>query len=109
MVEIMPPPMLDELRASPMWAVLESNAPTLAYDYTVLGDGGVPVAAARAVEMPVLLLVGEESAAYKHTAVEGLVKALPHVELVTTSGAGFEPTDELIDSLVRFFALAKAA
>jgi pimeloyl-ACP methyl ester carboxylesterase len=108
MAEIMPPPMLDELRASPMWAVLESNAPTLAYDYTVLGDGGVPVAAARAVEMPVLLLVGEESAAYKHTAVEELVKALPRVELVTTSGAGFELTDELIDSLVRFFALAKA-
>lgn len=104
MSEIMPPPMLDELRASPDWAVLESHAPTLAYDYAILGDGGVPVATARMVEIPVLLLVGEESAAYKHTAVEELVKALSRVELVTTSGAGFEPTDEQIDSLVRHFA-----
>lgn len=107
MSEIMPPPMLDELRASPDWAVLESHAPTLAYDYAVLGDGGVPVATARAVEMPVLLLVGEESAAYKHTAVEELVKSLPRVELVTTSGADFEPTDEEIASLVRHFAPMK--
>lgn len=74
--------------------MLVSNAPTLAYDYTVLGDGGVPVAVAQAVEMPVLLLVGEESATYKHTAVEELVKALPRVELMTTSSAFFEPTDE---------------
>jgi|GEM_PF-4950678 len=57
------------------------------------------MAIAHAVDVPVLLLVGEESATYKHTAVEELVKSLPHVELVTTSGAGFEPTDELIDSL----------
>ncbi|NTU86235.1 MAG: alpha/beta fold hydrolase [Chloroflexales bacterium] len=38
--EIMPPPMLDELRASPDWTLLEAHAPTLAYDYTILGDGG---------------------------------------------------------------------
>lgn len=108
MREIMPPPMLDELRASPDWAIMEAHAPTLAYDYAVLGDGGVPVAAARAVAMPVLLLVADESAAYKHTAVEELVKALPRVELVTTSGASFETTDELIASIVRFFAPAQA-
>lgn len=108
MSDIMPPPMVDELRASPDWAVLESHAPTLAYDYDLMGDGAVPVATARAVEMAVLLLVGEESAAYKHTAVEELVKSLPRVELVTTSGAGFDPTDEEIDSLVHHFASAKA-
>lgn len=109
MSEIMPAAMLDELRASPDWAVVESHAPTLAYDYAMLGDGAVPVAAAQAVGMPVLLLVGEESAAYKHTAVAELVKSLPHVELVTTSGAGFEPTDDEIGSLVRFFAPTHAA
>jgi pimeloyl-ACP methyl ester carboxylesterase len=107
--EIMPPPMLDELRASPDWALLEAHAPTLAYDYTLLGDGAVPAAIARAVEIPVLLLVGEESAAYKHTASKELVKALPQVKLEATVGEGFEPTDELIDSLVRFFTLARAA
>lgn len=106
--EIMPPPVLDELRTSPDWALLEAHAPTLAYDYLLLGDGAVPAATAQAAAMPVLLLVGEESAAYKHTAVEALVKALPDVRLETTVGAGFEPTDELIDSLVRFFALARA-
>lgn len=109
MSEIMPLPMLEELRASPAWALLETHAPTLAYDYTVLGDGDVPAAITQAVEMPVLLLVGEESAGYKHTAVDALVTWLPHVELVTTGGMGFEPTDELIESLVAFFTLAKAA
>lgn len=82
MSDIMPPPMLDELRASQDRAIFESYAPTLAYDYTVLGNGDVPVAIARAVAMPVLLLVGEESAEYKHIAVEELVKSLPRVELV---------------------------
>ncbi|NTU86234.1 MAG: hypothetical protein HGA45_44060 [Chloroflexales bacterium] len=61
-------------------------------------------AIAQAVDVPVLLLVGEESANYKHTAVEALVRALPRGELVTTAGAGFEPTDDLIGSLVQFFA-----
>lgn len=105
--DIMPPPMIDDLRASPDWALLEAHAPTLAYDYTLLGDGGVPRAIARAVEVPVLLLVGEESAEYKHTAVADLTQSLPHVELVTTSDAGFEATDDLIDSLTRHFASLK--
>lgn len=109
MSDILPPPMLDALRASPDWAVLEAHAPTLAHDYAVLGDGGVPVATARAVERPVLLLVGQESAGYKHTAVEELVQALPHVERVTTSGTGFEPTDEALARLVHHFAPLTAA
>lgn len=101
--DIMPPPVVDELRASPDWAILEANAPTLAYDYTLLGDGMVPLATAQAATMPVLLLVGTESAAYKHTAVAELVQALPHAELVTTGGADFEPTDAQIASMVQFF------
>jgi len=107
--DIMPPPMLDELRASPLWAALESDAPTLAYDYAVLGDGEVPVATARSVQVPVVLLVGEESESYKHTAGKELAKALPQVEFVTTSSVFFEPTDDLIANLVRHFAPTKAA
>jgi pimeloyl-ACP methyl ester carboxylesterase len=109
MSEILPPPALEELRESPDWALLEAHAPTLAYDSTLLGDGDVPAAVTQAVEMPVLLLVGEESADYKHTAVDALVASLPRVELVTTGGMGFEPTEELIERLVGFFAPMKAA
>lgn len=87
----------------------EAHAPTLAYDYTLLGAGDVPAAIARAVAIPVLLLVGEESVDYKHTAVDALAATLPHIELVTTGGIGFEPTDELIERLVGFFAPVKAA
>jgi pimeloyl-ACP methyl ester carboxylesterase len=68
---------------------------------TVLGDGGVPLEIANAVNVPVLLLVGAESAAYKHSAIEDLVKALPRVELVTIDSTGFEPTDEQIARMVR--------
>lgn len=101
MRDILPPAMLNELRASADWAILKAAAPTLAYDYTVLGDGGLPRAITQAVQVPVLLLIGEESAAYKHTAVEDLTKALPRVELVTIGGTGFEPTDEQIARMVR--------
>jgi pimeloyl-ACP methyl ester carboxylesterase len=107
--EILPPPALEELRASPDWALLETHAPTLAYDYTLLGDGDVPVSVARAVAMPALLLVGEESAGYKHTAVEALVASLPRAELATTDGMGFEPTDELFERLTGFFAPLETA
>jgi pimeloyl-ACP methyl ester carboxylesterase len=96
MRDILPPDMLNELRGSADWAILEAAAPTLVYDYTVLGDGGVPAATAHAVNVPVLLLVGAESAAYKHSAVEELAKALPHVELAAIDGTGFEPTDAQI-------------
>lgn len=109
MSEILPSPALEELRASPDWALLEAHAPTLAYDYTLLGDGDVPAAVARAVAMPVRLLVGEESADYKHTAVEALVASLPRVELVTIGGMSFEPTDELIECLASFFAPVEVA
>lgn len=101
--DIMPPPALAELRASPAWAQFEAHAPTLAYDYTILGDGEPPTAIAQAVAIPVLLIVGEESADYKHTAVEALVGSLPHGALVPVVGASFEPTDELFDRLERFF------
>lgn len=107
--DMMPPEVLDHMRASPDWAVLEAHAPTLAYDYTLLGDGGVPTAIAQSVAVPVLLLVGQESAEFKHSAVADLTQSLPHVELVTTSGAGFELTDELIDRLIHHFAPLKAA
>ncbi|MBV9787498.1 MAG: alpha/beta hydrolase [Chloroflexi bacterium] len=107
--DMMPPEMLDHMRASPDWAVLEAHVPTLAYDYTLLGDGGVPIVSAQSVAVPVLLLVGQESAEYKHSAVADLTQSLPHVELVMTSGAGFELTDELIDRLTRHFAPLKAA
>lgn len=107
--EIMPPPILDALRASPDWTLLQAHAPTLAYDYTILGDGEPPAAIAQTVDVPVLLLVGEESADYKHTAVDALVRALPRSELVTTANAGFEPTDELIGRLVQFFTTSSSA
>lgn len=102
--DMMPPEALAELRATPQWAIFEAHAPTLAYDYTILGDGEPPTAIAQSVAIPVLLIVGEESAGYKHTAVDALAGALPHGELVPVAGASFEPTDELFERLERFFA-----
>lgn len=54
--DIMPLPALAELRASPASALFEAHAPTLAYDYTILGDGEPPTAIAQAVVIPVLLI-----------------------------------------------------
>jgi hypothetical protein len=83
MGDMMPPDMLDELRQSAEWPLLEAIAPTLAYDNQVMGDGAVPAAAAKAISMPVLVLVGNISPDFKHEAINALVRHIPHAQRQT--------------------------
>ncbi len=77
----MPDEMLDEMRASPMWASLEALAPTLAYDSAAMADdegGGVPhelLAAAPAV--PGLVLIGGDSPDWFLDAGRAIAAGLP--------------------------------
>jgi pimeloyl-ACP methyl ester carboxylesterase len=83
MGDMMSPDMLENLRQSPEWPLLEAIAPTLAYDNQVMGDGAVPVTAAKAATIPTLVLVGSSSPDFKHEAVDALSQAVPHAQRKT--------------------------
>jgi hypothetical protein len=62
---------------------MESVAPTLAYETSVLGDGAVPTAVAKAIKVPTLVLDGSESDDFKHAAADALARALPNAKRKT--------------------------
>jgi pimeloyl-ACP methyl ester carboxylesterase len=102
--DMLPPEVLEGVKQSPDWPLMEAVAPTLAYDYRVLGDGGVPVQAARAVAVPALVLDGAESPPFKHEAADALAKALPNARRQTLAGQATQvPPEVLAPILGRFF------
>jgi pimeloyl-ACP methyl ester carboxylesterase len=107
MADMMPPDMLEEMRQSPEWPLLEAIAPTLAYDNAVMGDGAVPVSAAQASDMPTLILVTSGSPAFKHEAVESLISHMPRARLKTLEVElqGFAP-EIAAPALIEFFTSA---
>jgi hypothetical protein len=83
---------------------MEGVAHTLAYDYAVMGDGSVPVEAAHAASLPVLVLDGGESPDFKHEAADALARALPHAARKTLEGQSTViPPDILAPELKEFF------
>lgn len=105
LADMMPAEMLEGLRQSPEWPIMEALAPTLAYDNAVMGDGSLPVEAAQAATMPTLILDGGESPAFLHDAAEALAEAIPQVQRKTLEGQGHQVAPEaLAPVLVAFFA-----
>ncbi|WP_395574877.1 alpha/beta fold hydrolase [Streptomyces sp. BK79] len=70
--------MIRGARQSPMWAGMESLAPSLAYDDAVMGDSRVPRADLASVTAPLLSLAGEVSDAWWHEAARAVAEAAPH-------------------------------
>ena len=102
MGDLMPPEMIEEMRQSPEWSILESIAPTLAYDNAVMGDGAPPADDARAATMPTLLSVGSNSPPFKHEAVQTLAKYMPDarqktIEVQTQEFAPEAPASALME------------
>ncbi|MFF9861025.1 alpha/beta fold hydrolase [Streptomyces tendae] len=69
--------MIRGARQSPMWAGMESVAPSLAYDDAVLGDGRVPRSEIAAISVPLLVLAGGASDAWWHEAARAIADAAP--------------------------------
>ncbi|MFI7394120.1 alpha/beta fold hydrolase [Streptomyces tendae] len=69
--------MIRGARQSPMWAGMESVAPSLAYDDAVLGDGRVPRSEISAINVPLLVLAGGASDAWWHAAARAIADAAP--------------------------------
>ncbi|MEU3662913.1 alpha/beta fold hydrolase [Streptomyces sp. NPDC032940] len=69
--------MIRRARRSPMWAGLESVAPSLAYDDAVLGDARVPRTLLAGITVPVLALAGDAGAAWMREAARAVADAVP--------------------------------
>jgi pimeloyl-ACP methyl ester carboxylesterase len=83
--DMVSPDVLQAIKESPEWSLMERVAPTLAYDNAVMGDGSVPPEAAH-VLAPTLVLVGGQSADFKHAAADALVATIPRSERRTLNG-----------------------
>ncbi|GGS59584.1 alpha/beta fold hydrolase [Streptomyces griseoviridis] len=69
--------MIRGARRSPMWAGLESVAPSLAYDDAVLGDGRPPREALAGIGVPVLALAGGAGAPAMRAAAREIAETVP--------------------------------
>jgi hypothetical protein len=76
-----PDEMLASMRQSPMWPTMEAVAPTLPYDAAALGpDRRAPVARAKAVAVPTLIMDGSASEGmmpFMRATAETLTAAIP--------------------------------
>jgi hypothetical protein len=87
----MPEDMIDDLRGTPRWAVLEAMAPTLAYDSALIGDqdgGLVAVTLAARVHAPALVLCGDEGPEWMLDVNRQFARALSIGRLRVLEGEG---------------------
>lgn len=92
-------------RQSPMWAGMESMAPSLAHDDAVMGDGGVPREMLPSIRVPVLSIAGDASPAWMREAARAIAGSVPRGTYRTLEGQTHmvEP-DVLAPVLAEFFA-----
>lgn len=85
-----PEAMLEGMRTSPMWPMMEALAPTLAYDAAELGeDRTVPAERAATLKTPTLIMDGGGSAQFMPfmaASADTLAKAIPHARRETLPG-----------------------
>ena len=98
-----PAAIVAQLRNAPFRPALEKIAQTLVYESTILG----PLAAGLtdSVEVPTLVIDGEQSAAVMRQAAQSLAEALPEGRYRTLEGQGHDIVPEVMAPvLVEFFS-----
>ncbi|KOT27529.1 hydrolase [Streptomyces caelestis] len=92
-------------RQSPLWAGMESIAPSLAYDDAVMGDGSVPRELLASIRVPVLSIAGDASPAWMRGAARAIAESVPRGTYRALGGQTHmvEP-DVLAPVLAEFFA-----
>ena len=89
---------VEGMRSSPMFAALESVAPTLAYDHTALlgQDAAVPVERAARVTQPALIMDGGASFPFMHATALKLAQVMPNARHCTLPGQTHEVSPDAI-------------
>ena len=101
------PEQISGMRRSPMWPMLLSVAPTLAYDIAVLGsDNSIPTERIVSVAVPTLVLDGGASFGVTHATAITLANVLPNADHRTLAGQTHAVTAEALAAvLVEFFGV----
>ncbi|WP_445280873.1 alpha/beta fold hydrolase [Streptomyces sp. DSM 118148] len=95
---------ISSARQSPMWAGMESVAPSLAYDDAVMGDGVLPRRRLAGISVPVLSVAGGASPEWLREAAETIARTVPQGTYRTLEGQthAVEP-EVLAPVLAEFF------
>ncbi|MGC9665161.1 alpha/beta fold hydrolase [Planosporangium sp. 12N6] len=91
------------MRQSPAWPVFEGVAPTLAYDFAVLGDGTVPRERAAHVTVPTLVAAGGASPESLRRPAKALADAIPGATHRVLEGQTHEVSPDAIAAVLREF------
>lgn len=104
-----PPEQLDAMKQSPDWNVMVSVGHTLVYDFEILSDGGIPLAAARKLQVPTLVLDGANSFAFMHAAADQLAATIPDATRKTLRNQTHELSPEIIAPILTEYFLASGS
>lgn len=92
------------IRHSPVWPMLESMAPTLAYDSAVLGvDGSVPTERMAYITVPTLVITGSASTEMLQEAAKTVSRTIPGAKLRTLIGQTHEEKPEVLAPVLAEF------
>jgi hypothetical protein len=99
---------IEGMRQSPFWPMLESVAPTLAYDAAAIGDyRTIPRERAAKVTARTLVMDGGASLQYMpfmRASADALATAIPHAERRTLEGQGHDVDAKVLAPvLIEFF------
>ncbi len=84
----MPERVIAQMRAAPFRPGMEAIAHTLAYDAAIVGDRRLPAELLARVDIPTLVVCGEEGAPFMRAAAGAVAEALPYATLVSLPGQG---------------------
>ncbi|WP_415951618.1 alpha/beta fold hydrolase [Streptomyces sp. KLOTTS4A1] len=102
-----PPEVIEGLRRSPLWHEWEALAPTIAYDYEVLGDSLVPVDRISRIDVPLLVVNGASSFAWMAESAELVARSARAGRHLTLEGqTHMVDPDVLAPVLAGFYANA---
>jgi pimeloyl-ACP methyl ester carboxylesterase len=103
----MPPEAIEGAKQSPMWPIMQSIGPTIAYDGQFMFDayyteGKFPGRWKKAT-MPVLVLNGDKSFPFMPMAADSFAAALPNARRTVLEGQDHGPKPDVIAPVIREF------
>ena len=102
-----PPEAIEEMKKTPIWPVMESIGPTIAYDGQFMFDayytGTEFPARWKHAKMPVLILDGDASFPFMNAAANAVAAELPNATRKTLAGQDHGPKPEAMAPVLREF------
>ena len=102
-----PPEAIEDMKKTPIWPVMESIGPTIAYDGKFMFDAyyteGKFPARWKHAKMPVLILDGDASFPFMNAAANAVATELPNASRKTLAGQDHGPKPEAMAPVLREF------